>query len=234
MDWKQLYMSAFPQKAPFRPYDYPELKKPGPGDASQYPNLKKPGPGDASQYPQLKSPAMGDSGSYPNLPGPGKGEYNWPETPAQKGFPGSQLPSSHPTDHWGDFNFRVEIEGVDAGAFAKVEGLNVSIEPIEYQHSDDLTPRKRMGKIKVDNVKLVKGYINTPALFEWCEEALEGDVSRKSMSIVLLADDGRTEVCRYNLFECWPCKWGSFRLDGKGQGAMVEEIEIVVEQIERA
>ncbi len=177
---------------------------------------------------------MADAGTYPTVPGPGKGEYSWPEMPTQKAWPGSQLPSTHPTDHWGDFNFRVEIEGVEAGAFTKVEGLNISIEPIEYQHSDDLTPRKRMGKIKVDNVKLVKGYVNTPALFEWCEEALKGDVSRKSMSIILLADDARTEVCRYNLFECWPCKWTSFRLDGQGRGAVVEEIEIVVEQLERA
>jgi phage tail-like protein len=235
MNWKDIYMKAFPQKAPPRPYDWPELQKPGPGDPSKYPQLGGPSKAPGGAYPELKKAGAGEGSAYPQVAsGAGAGEYNWPEAKPQTKWPGMNLPSSHPVDHVGDFNFRVEIEGVDAGAFTKVEGLNVSIEPIEYQHSDDITPRKRMGKIRVDNVKLIKGYVNTPHLYKWCEDAMKGDISRKSLSIVLLADDGASEVCRYNLYDCWPCKWGSFRLDGQGRAALVEEIEIVVEHVERA
>lgn len=138
------------------------------------------------------------------------------------------------SDYAGDWAFRVEIEGEAVARFTKVEGLTVNVDVIEYQHSDDIVPRKRMGRIKVDNVRLVKGYVADDMLFKWCEDCMKGDISRKSLSIVLLADDHGSELARYNVFEAWPVKWSGFKLDGKGQGALVEEIELAVEEIKRA
>jgi len=246
VDWKSVFNNAFPASQPFKKYNYPKLSKPGPGDASQYPELKKPGPGDWTQYPDLKGPGPWEGGSWPALNKPGMGEgSNFPamaafKAPEGSSYPelagtgpseGSDYPSMRWVDHVGDWSFRIEIEGQAVGHFTKVEGLTMSVETIEYQHSDDIVPRKRMGRIKVDNVRLVKGYVVTADLFNWCEEAMQGDCSRKSLSIVLLADDHTTELTRYNLYECWPAKWSGFKLDGKGQGALVEEIELVVEEI---
>ena len=207
MDWKAALEKAFPKKAPANPYTWPKLKPPSKGPAGSYPALK----------PVSKAPAA----SYPQLQKSGPG-------------PGSTLPALDRDDHWGDFAWKVEIEGVAAGRFSKVEGLNIQIETIEYQNSNDMTPRKRPGRIKVDNVRLVKGFVNTPVLYNWCDTAMKGDVPRKSVSLVLLGDDHATELCRYNLFDVWPCKWSSFKLDGKGNSAMVEEIELVVESLARA
>jgi len=222
MSWKELYNDAFPKPAPFKKYNWPKLEKPGPGDASSYPALEKAGPGEAGSYPALEKGGAGESGSYAST----KKDSTSPEggvTPTERGF-----------DHVGLFGFRVEIEGLDVGAFTKVEGLNVSIETIEYQHSNDLTPRKRMGRIKVENVKLIKGYLSTPDLYNWCLSAMQGDIERRAISIILLDDDRSQEPIRYNLFECWPCKWTGFRLDAGNSGAMVEEIELVVEELEVA
>ena len=248
MDWKKIWADAFPKAPAGKPTSYPKLQGPGPWPSSSLPNLQKPGPGDASSYPQLKGPGAGEAGSYPQLKGPGAGEGGiypqlkgpgpWPASSlpglsGQKKWPGSTLPGMLRDDHIGEFGFRVEIEGVSAGHFTKVEGLNISIETIEYQHGDDITPRKRPGRIKVDNVRLIKGYVNTPALYNWCNDVMKGDVSHKSVSVVLLADDKGTELSRYNLFDVWPCKWSGFKLDGKGQGALVEEIELVCESLQR-
>lgn len=41
-------------------------------------------------------------------------------------------------DHIGNYNFRVEISGVEAGAFAEVSGLDAETEFIEYQDGTDL------------------------------------------------------------------------------------------------
>ena len=235
MNWKDLYGKAFPSPAPFKAYDWPDLPTPGAWDASSYPQLAKPGPGAAGAYPSVPGPAAQPSSMFPQLTGPAPWpSSSFPELPGPTKFPGSEYPMTRTwLDHAGDFGFVVSIEGMEVGAFTKVEGLTVQVEPIEYQHSDDITPRKRMGRIKVENVRLVKGYVATDVLYKWCEDAMKGDVSRKSMSIVLLGDDRASEVARYNLFEVWPTKWSGFKLDGKGQGALVEEIELVVEQIER-
>ena len=144
------------------------------------------------------------------------------------------MPNRREFDHIGNFNFRVEIEGITVGAFRNVEGLESETEIIEFQDGDDIILRKRPGRTKYANIVLKKGYIATRDLWEWRRSVIEGHVERKSGSIVLLGDDGQTELARYNFYEAWPSKWKGFTLDGKGNDVNVEEIELAVERIERA
>ncbi len=235
MDWKSLYNNAFPTKQPFKQYSWPDINKKGTSEASQYKSpAGKPGAPAGGQFPELPAGGPWQGGVWPQLAGPVAGEgSSYPELPGTGPSEGSSYPSMRWVDHVGDWSFRIEIGGNPVGHFTKVEGLTMNVEVIEYQHGDDIVPRKRMGRIKVDNVRLVKGYVVTPDLFEWCEDAMKGDVSRNSISVVLLADDHVTEMTRYNLYEVWPVKWSGFKLDGKGQGALVEEIELAVEEIRR-
>ncbi len=142
------------------------------------------------------------------------------------------MPNRRAFDHIGNFNFKVEVEGVTTGAFRNVEGLDSETEIVEYQDGDDLILRKRPGRTKYSNVTLKRGYINNTELWEWRKAVIEGKVTRKSGSIILCSDDG-TEVMRYNFFEAWPTKWKGFTLDGKGTDVNVEELELAVEKIER-
>ncbi len=142
------------------------------------------------------------------------------------------MPNRRQFDHIGNFNFKVEIEGVTTGAFRNVEGLDSETEIVEYQDGDDLILRKRPGRTKYSNVTLKRGYVNNTELWEWRKAVIEGKVQRKSGSIILCADDG-TEIMRYNFFEAWPTKWKGFTLDGKGTDVNVEEMELAVEKLER-
>lgn len=135
-------------------------------------------------------------------------------------------------DHIGQFNFRVEIDGVTTAAFKNVEGLDSETEVVEYQDGDDLYLRKRPGRTKYSNIVLKRGYVSTDELWLWRKNVMEGKVERKSGSIVLNNDKGE-EVMRYNFYEAWPCKWKGFTLDGKGTDVAVEELEFVVERWER-
>jgi len=142
------------------------------------------------------------------------------------------MPNRRKHDHIGQFNFKVEIEGVTVGAFKNVEGLDSETEVIEYQDGDDIIARKRPGRTKYSNITLKRGYINTDELWQWRKKVIEGKVERKSGSVILCADDG-SEIVRYNFFESWPSKWKGFTLDGKGGDVTVEEVELAVEKIER-
>ena len=142
------------------------------------------------------------------------------------------MPNRRTHDHIGNFNFKVEIEGVTQAAFRNVEGLDSETEIVEYQDGDDIILRKRPGRTKYSNVTLKRGYINSTELWDWRKEVIDGKVSRKSGSIILCGDDGE-EIMRYNFYEAWPCKWKGFTLDGKGTDVNVEEIELAVEKLEK-
>ncbi len=138
-----------------------------------------------------------------------------------------------PHDHVGNFNFKVEIEGVTVGAFKAVSGLDSETEVVEYQDGDDIILRKRPGRTKYSNITLKRGYVTNQELWKWRKGVVEGKVDRKSGSVILCDDKGE-EVLRYNFFEAWPCKWKGFELDGKGSDTMAEEVELAVERLERA
>ena len=142
------------------------------------------------------------------------------------------MPNRREFDHIGNFNFKVEIEGVTVGAFRNVEGLDSETEIVEFQDGDDIILRKRPGRTKYSNIVLKRGYINTDELWIWRKKVIDGVVERKSGSVILCGDDGG-EIMRYNFYEGWPCKWKGFSLDGKGTDVNIEELELAVEKIER-
>jgi phage tail-like protein len=144
------------------------------------------------------------------------------------------MPNRREFDHIGDFNFRVEIEGVSVATFQEVGGLEVTTEVIEYQDGDDVVVRKRPGRTSYSNVVLKRGYTASDELWEWMSNTVDGAVERRSGSVILYGDDAKTEIVRYNFFEAWPCRWKGFVLNGTGVGVAIEELELVVERVERA
>ena len=142
------------------------------------------------------------------------------------------MPNRRNFDHIGNYNFKVEIEGVTVAAFQEVGGLEVSTEVVECQDGEELILRKRPGRTSYSNIILRRGYTATDELWLWMKAVIDGRVERKSGSVILLADDA-SEIVRYNFYEAWPCRWKGFVLDGRGTGVAVEELEIATEKIER-
>ena len=133
----------------------------------------------------------------------------------------------------GNFNFKVEIDGVDAGAFSAVDGLSIEIEVIEFASAEDPVVHKRPGRVKYGDITLKKGYVANSDLFDWINGAAIGDLQRKRMAIIL-TDARGAEVQRWNCFECFPKSWKGPSLVGSGAGLAIEKIEIAVEKVERA
>ena len=136
-------------------------------------------------------------------------------------------------DHVGAYNFKVDINGVTAGYFKGVDGINAELEVIEFQDGDDLTLRKRPGRAKFGDVTLKKGYIVTADLQEWWNQAKAGLYVSSDISITLNVNAGG-ELRRWNLYDCWPKSWKINALDGKGNDVVTEEITFVVENLEIA
>ena len=135
-------------------------------------------------------------------------------------------------DHLGNFNFRIEIEGLAVASFKECSEIANETEIIVYGGTTDQLQRKRPGRTKYMDITLKRGQTTDPALWHWRKGVIDGNIDRKAGSVILCGDDG-SEVRRFNFFEAWPTKWKGFQLDGKGTDNAVEELTITVERVEQ-
>lgn len=130
-------------------------------------------------------------------------------------------------------HFVVEIDGVQAAAFAEASGLESETAVVEYRTGADRTTRKVPGLTKYANVVLKRGVTRNRDLWDWRKTVVDGNAQRRNGSIVLLEADG-TEVVRWNFFEGWPCKWAGPSLNARANDVAIETLEIAVERLELA
>jgi len=141
-------------------------------------------------------------------------------------------------DPYGGYNFEVIITGVSddgtavKGSFAECSGLEVEVPPIEYRNGpEDITVRKIPGLKKFTNITLKRGIIGDLAFWNWIVEAMNGKVRRTEGSILLL-DENRQEVMRWNFKRGWPCKWTGPGLNAKNNEIAMETLEIAHEGLD--
>jgi phage tail-like protein len=124
------------------------------------------------------------------------------------------------------------IDGRVMTELTQVDGIESSIETVDEQTATGL--KKRPGKTKYANIILKRSAVGADAsLLEWYRKVLSGSTERKSGSIIYLDREGK-EVLRYNFFEAWPCRWKAPELNVNSDSNVMEEIEFVVEKVERA
>jgi len=148
------------------------------------------------------------------------------------------MPAKYRDDPYGGYNFEVLINGISddgtavKGSFAEASGLEVDIQPIEYRNgAEDITVRKIPGLKKFPNIVLKRGILGDPALWNWIQEAMDGKVNRTEGSIVLL-DENKQEVMRWNFKRGWPCKWTGPGLNAKNNEIGMETLEICHEGLQ--
>ena len=148
------------------------------------------------------------------------------------------MPPRYRDDPYGSYNFQVIINGISddgasvKGSFTEVSGLEVEVAPIEYRNgSEDITVRKIPGLKKFSNITLKRGIVADLAFWNWIVRAMNGDVQRVEGSIVLL-DEDREEVMRWNFVRGWPCKWTGPGLNATNNEIAMETLEICHEGLE--
>jgi phage tail-like protein len=136
-------------------------------------------------------------------------------------------------DPFGQFNFLIDIDGVEVAGFSECSGLTTDTDAIDYREGADpqLNVRKLSGLRKYTNVVLKRGYTKDDALWNWRKDIINGKVERKSGSITLL-DEQRTPVLRWKFREGWIGKWEGPGLNAKTSDVAIESLEIVHEGLE--
>ena len=129
-------------------------------------------------------------------------------------------------------NFRVEIVGITTASFSQVQGLEASIDVIEYRAGNSaLNMEKLPGLFKTADVILKRGLTLDLSLWNWIRSAMTGNLIRTVVLITLL-DQSDKPVLIWNLNNAWPKKWTGPTLNAGSSEVAMEELVIVHEGIE--
>ena len=136
-------------------------------------------------------------------------------------------------DPYLNFNFRVEIDGLQVAGFSEAQLPEGRIEVVAYREGGVNTsaPRLLPGRVEFGPVVLRRGFAGDPALFQWWNDVVHGNVARRNVVIVLL-DEQRQEVARWLIRRAWPSKWTGPDLRGLGNEIAIETLELSHEGIE--
>jgi phage tail-like protein len=138
-------------------------------------------------------------------------------------------------DPYHGFNFRVELDKTAVAGFREVGGLSFTIDPVEYREGNDpqLHVRKLTGLRKFANLTLKRGFTANHDLWNWYRTLLNGVADRRDGSIVL-QDEERNDVLRWNFSNAWITKWEGPAMNATTNDVAIESIELAVERVELA
>lgn len=124
-------------------------------------------------------------------------------------------------------NFYVEIDGLIAGQFREVRGLESSIKVHEFaEGGNNGYSHKLPGEAQYANLTLSKGVTDLTAMWDWYAEVAEGYTIRRNMSIVIL-DHGRWPVMWWDVKGALPVKWTGPTFDASRGEVGVESLELI-------
>ena len=136
-------------------------------------------------------------------------------------------------DPFASFNFKLEIEGITIAGFSECTGLNSESNVIDYREGDEgITPRRLPGLNKFGNITLKRGISLDKQIYDWRKTVADGDITRKNLSIVL-RNEKRDEVVRWNLINAWPSKYMAPDLKANANEVAIESVEITHEGLFR-
>lgn len=130
------------------------------------------------------------------------------------------------TDPYPSFRYHVEIDGLLAGGFSAVRGLEVELETEEYEEGGvhryaHVLPTR----FTYPNLVLERGVTESRALWEWMSRAKYGIPERKSGRIVVLDTTGQ-EARGWAFRDGYPVRWEGPELDADRAEVAIETLEI--------
>ena len=138
------------------------------------------------------------------------------------------MPNRRPHDHIGNFNFKVEIDGITAAQFRSMEtttgGVAHKVQPT--QAAALLLPAVQ----KASEITLKKGYTSTDVIWDWRSAVTRRLGKRKDVTIAAYDVSGR-EVMKLNLAGALPTGLtGSATASADGQRP-IEQVSLKFEKV---
>ncbi len=132
------------------------------------------------------------------------------------------------------YNFSVIINNVTSGHFVAVDGFNVSVDTIYYREAGlRQTHRMIPGPVTQSLVSCRYGLTTSAELWDWLMSAVNGQVSRRNVTIAMLDSSGSDTVLRWKLANAWPAQWHGAPLDALSRGLAIETLVLAHDGLSR-
>lgn len=131
------------------------------------------------------------------------------------------------------FHFTLTITGVTEAQFVECSGLGITIERTSYIEAGNPTERQLPGLARHEPVTLRYGFTKSTELWDWVMSAVNPPVKPQDVQLGILGPDGKTEMVRFTLRNAWPCKWHAEPMVALESGAMIHELELAYETLDR-
>ncbi|MDF2867646.1 MAG: phage tail protein [Gammaproteobacteria bacterium] len=130
--------------------------------------------------------------------------------------------------------FFIEIEGLIAGSFAEVSGLNITteVEIIREGGVNDFAyvlPKTT----SYSNIVLKRGVTNFDLIWQWYDDAINGNIKRKNGSIYLL-DNADLPVIWWNFYHAFPVQWDGPSFDAGTSSIATASLSLAHQGLKRA
>ena len=131
------------------------------------------------------------------------------------------------------YNFFVEIEGLIAGGFTEVTGLESEIELESYQEGGvngytHQFPRRA----RYQNLIFSRGITDSDTLWNWYQATIMGKIELKNGTI-MLRDRQEKTVKHWNFKNAYPVKWTGPQFNATNAGTVaLERLELIHQGID--
>ncbi|MEO8705801.1 MAG: phage tail protein [Kofleriaceae bacterium] len=138
----------------------------------------------------------------------------------------NQQPRAYAAAH-----FALELDSKDeVGLFKSIEGGSIKSDVMTYQHGEDYSRWRQLGKPKFEDLKLQVGMSMSPPFYKWIEEFFIGVANRRTGAVVA-ADFYYIERARREFTEALIKELVFPKLDATDKGAAYLSVSLAVETI---
>ena len=136
-------------------------------------------------------------------------------------------------DPYRGFNFRLEVGGLSVASFSEASGLVAEGDAVDYREGDEKVNwvRKLIGLRKFNQITLKRGYTKNKELWDWYGKVAKGVNDRRDGAIILM-DDARKDVIRWEFVKAWPNKIEGPTLNATNNEVTMESVELCHEGLE--
>ncbi len=132
-----------------------------------------------------------------------------------------------------NFRFRVEMDGITDAGFTEASGFDSTTDVIEYREGKDPAHvRKLPGLTKYGDITLKYGLTEDTRLFDWRQQIIDGDISRRTVYVIALDEQG-TERARWQCDNAWPSKLDPADFNAKGNDVAINTLTLTCEEVKR-
>lgn len=140
--------------------------------------------------------------------------------------------SNNRIDPFRAYNFKLDIQGVTEGHFARITGPDIDVQAIQYrQGGKNQVVHHLPGIVSNGTIQLSYGVTTSNELWKWFMTAVNGEVVRKNVSIIMLDSAGTQPVKQWDLIDAWPSQWRGASLDAMSNEVAIETISLVFESL---